>query len=303
MATTTTTTTTTLAAAPTSSPQAAEDLRVGAQRTVRLTSDDVVSGQEVTYFVHETATSQSTLLLLHANPGSVRDFDGILDALVTRWRVVSLAWPGYGESPLAAPETNTMQRAYAVLAAFLDDARMPPVVILGNSMGAGVAVRLAASHPDKVKGLVLVSPAGFTKHTYATRTFCRFMASSWALSPATFGRMYTKHRRGPFIQDVLQRYQKVHSRPQIRAAIRAAWSSFTLPINDVREAASIVTQPTLIVWGKYDPVVVPSSEGKTARAMMPTAKYVELPTGHVVFAEDPQAFLDVVVPFLSELKW
>lgn len=46
----------------------------------------------------------------------------------------------------------------AWLADMLDE-RRAPVVLVGHSLGAGLAVRFAAAHPERVAGLVLVAPA------------------------------------------------------------------------------------------------------------------------------------------------
>ncbi|HEX3388212.1 MAG TPA: alpha/beta hydrolase [Streptosporangiaceae bacterium] len=45
------------------------------------------------------------------------------------------------------------------LAALLDRLRFPPAVVVGMSMGAGVAARLALHQPLRVRGLVLIRPA------------------------------------------------------------------------------------------------------------------------------------------------
>ena len=45
------------------------------------------------------------------------------------------------------------------LAALLDRLRFPPAVVVGMSMGAGVAVSLALRQPGRVRGLVLIRPA------------------------------------------------------------------------------------------------------------------------------------------------
>ena len=45
------------------------------------------------------------------------------------------------------------------LAALLDRLRFPPAVVVGMSMGAGVAVSLALRQPSRVRGLVLIRPA------------------------------------------------------------------------------------------------------------------------------------------------
>ncbi|MEZ5505262.1 MAG: alpha/beta hydrolase [Gammaproteobacteria bacterium] len=45
---------------------------------------------------------------------------------------------------------------------------MAPVILIGNSLGGNVAARLAIEIPDQVRGLVLVSPGGFLRHTAVT---------------------------------------------------------------------------------------------------------------------------------------
>ncbi|KAI9019095.1 putative hydrolase [Hyaloraphidium curvatum] len=266
------------------------------EQTVKLAA---LGGQEVRFAVHGPPSAEKTLILLHANPGSPRDFDGVLRRLAARYRVVLLAFPGYGEGTLADPGKAGPELAAAVLRAFVRETAQPPTVLVGNSLGANAAVRLAAEEPGRVRGLVLVSPGGFTDHGFATRAFCRLMASPLAPSPATFGWFCTKKQEGKYAQELLLRYKEQHSAPEVVTAVRAAWRAFAEPSNDVRDVAKAITAKTLLVFGKYDPVIAPKSDGAQARAAMPGAEYAELATGHCVFAEDPDAFLEAVIPFID----
>lgn len=67
---------------------------------------------------------------------------------------------GHGESD---PAPAASEYGYDVLAAdlarVLDDARLPRALIVGASMGAHTAVRFALTAPERVAGLVLVTPA------------------------------------------------------------------------------------------------------------------------------------------------
>ena len=53
----------------------------------------------------------------------------------------------------------------------LDHAGVDRAIVCGNSMGGGVALRLAASWPDRVAGLVLVASIGRDIHEGAARAW------------------------------------------------------------------------------------------------------------------------------------
>ncbi len=72
------------------------------------------------------------------------------------------------------------------------------------------------------------------------------------------------------------------------------------PGHDLREAARDIRAPTLLVWGKLDPVLPLANDGQSAQRSIPGARLVVLDTGHMPFAEDPQAFLPPVLAFLRE---
>jgi pimeloyl-ACP methyl ester carboxylesterase len=67
---------------------------------------------------------------------------------------------GHGRSdPAPSPEAYTYEDLAADLLGVLDGAGMERAVLAGASMGAHTAVRVALEHPERVAGLVLVTPA------------------------------------------------------------------------------------------------------------------------------------------------
>jgi pimeloyl-ACP methyl ester carboxylesterase len=67
---------------------------------------------------------------------------------------------GHGASdPPPAPEAYTYDELAADLLAVMDGAGMERAVLAGASMGAHTAVRVALEHPERVAGLVVVTPA------------------------------------------------------------------------------------------------------------------------------------------------
>ncbi|HWO67753.1 MAG TPA: alpha/beta hydrolase [Umezawaea sp.] len=83
-------------------------------------------------------------------------FPGLPEGLVTDpgCRVVVHDRPGTGTST----KTGSLAGAAAHLGALIDEIDSGPVVLVGQSLGGAVAVLLAAEHPEKVAGLVLLDP-------------------------------------------------------------------------------------------------------------------------------------------------
>jgi len=242
------------------------------------------------------------LILLHANPGDSLDFAAIIPALSKKYRVLALDWPGYGES--APPEHLALvgpRYFYNVLREFMAILDLGPVFVIGNSLGGNAAARLAIEAPELVRGLVLVSPGGFTPHNLVTRSFCRLQGSALAFSPHFFASRYLK-RRSPVVEAMLLRAQTTQSCPSRVALNRAVWRSFSTADNDLRQSARVIKAKTLLVFGEHDPVIPAKKDGAMATNAIHGSRLVVLPSGHAPFAEVPDAFLLEVLPFLDSCQ-
>ena len=255
-----------------------------------------------TGFVHYSEYGQGEpLVLLHANPGDSRDYEAVIPSLAKTYCVLALDWPGYGQSDLPKrPESATVLLFYNVLCEFLAELSLPPALFIGNSLGGNAAARLAAEMPARVRGLILVAPGGFTPHNFFTRSFCRFQGSRFSLSPYRFASLYLKLRTST-TEAMLQRAATLQATPERIALNRAMWRSFGGPENDLRDIASRIKAPTLLVFGKYDLAIPASRDGKIAKQCIPSAQVVVLPVGHEPFAEAPKVFLEEAQKFLAGL--
>jgi len=94
---------------------------------------------------------------------------------------------------------------------------------------------------------------------------------------------------------------RVVARAKTDAGARTAaalWGSFTEPGHDLRTRAGAISAPVLITWGTKD-VTAPPRWGKAVQAAIPGSRFEALPTGHVVFASEPVAWLEAVLPFVD----
>lgn len=246
------------------------------------------------------------VLLLHANPGDSRDFDAVLPALEPEFTVVAIDWPGYGRSTATDPRHVSAEGLVSVAETVLEalTARgIHRLVVVGNSVGGFVAVRLAQRRERLTAGLVLVDPAGFTRQNALTRAFCRQVMGRPTIARRLVGplaRVYLGRLRTPSARATYARARQVRHDPRQLEVHCALWRSFSDPGFDLTTDSSALAVPTLLIWGRRDPVAPAALDGRRARRALPHASSVLLPTGHEPFSEQPEIFLHYVVPFLRE---
>jgi len=117
-----------------------------------------VSGKYRGKVCEPAGLAKGTVILYHGNAGTVDDRTGLAEVLIGRgFRVALSEYPGYGKREGSATINS-------VLAASLDDfeiahAKWPaPVYLLGESLGAGIAAEVVEKHPEKVAGIILITP-------------------------------------------------------------------------------------------------------------------------------------------------
>lgn len=249
--------------------------------------------------VHSSGSGTGpAIVLLHANGGCARDYDAVIPHLAMRSVVHAIDWPGHGESEAADDATAI---GYASrLPGILEALPGGPFVLLGNSVGGFAALHTAADQPTLVRALVLVSPGGFTPRWPTTFAACAFMASRPVAPRAMrmLPRLYLR-RRTQFVEQIHERARAAAADPRAVATFASLWRSFTDRRHDARGAAAQVSVPTLLAWGRRDPVLPWMIDGRRARSALAHADVVTFDCGHQPYAEQPERFLAALDGFLD----
>lgn len=264
---------------------------------IRLAYDDV--GPAVA-----TAPPRPAVVCLHAIGHGAADFARLAARLGDRRRVLALDWPGQGWSDpdRVAPSS----RRYAeLLAGFLAAADVGPVVLVGNSVGGGAAIRHAAAHPETVRGLVLANTSGLDKFDVVTRVACGLMARFFAAGargarwfPPAFAAYYRSVL--PSAPAAEQRRRIVASASEIAPLLAAAWAGFASPDADLRAHAPRIACSVLFTWATRDRFIQLRRSLPAIRTF-PNARVVKFRAGHAPQLETPEAFEEEVARFVDGL--
>jgi len=236
------------------------------------------------------------LVLLSSGAHDRHDWDGLRGLLPPRFRSVAPDWPGHGESPLGNRPATAMH--FADVAEELVERLAPEgAVLVGNSVGGFAAARLAICRPELVRGLVLVDSGGFLGRPPQVRAFCALMARPRFLR-AIYPWFANRYMRPRSDEDRRVRDLGVATTredPGLRA-VSELWGSFASPEHDLRAEATAISAPTLILWGKRDPVI-PLKVGRRLATTIPGAELTVFDTGHAPAVSDPEGFAARLVPF------
>lgn len=134
-------------------------------RLARFALRDVRAGEACVSY--REAAAQSTngnealpLVLLHGIGSGAASWVQQFEVLGGARRVLAWDAPGYGASTPVASASPVAADYARVLHDWLDAAGVTRCVLVGHSLGAIIAGAFAAAHPQRVSGLLLISPAG-----------------------------------------------------------------------------------------------------------------------------------------------
>ncbi|MCP2166975.1 alpha/beta fold hydrolase [Goodfellowiella coeruleoviolacea] len=247
------------------------------------------------------------VVLAHAFPVDSRMWNGVRQPLAGRARVITPDQRGLGRSPLdtgdGVPEPS-LDVAADDLLRLLDDLGVDRFVVGGCSLGGYVAMAVLRRAAERVAGLLLVDTRATADDAEqrATRLGMaerleRDGAGDWLASTLVPGMLgaTTRADRPEVVEEVAR---LVSDQP----AAGVAWTQRAMAARpDSTDLLGAVTVPALVVVGEQDTMTPPQVASQLA-ARLPQGRLAVLPEcGHLSPVEAPEAFVDAVGPWLTEL--
>jgi len=126
----------------------------------RTVSTTRVAGPAGALAVDDGGTGGLPVVLAHSLAGNSTHWAAQLEHLRRDRRAVAFDFRGHGRSEPPKDGDYRIAAMTGDVAAVVDTLGLDRFVLVGHSMGGGVALEYAGAHPDRVAGLVLVDPIG-----------------------------------------------------------------------------------------------------------------------------------------------
>ena len=243
------------------------------------------------------------VIMLHGFGSSLQTWDAWSRDLSQDFRVIRFDLPGSGLTGADPTGDYSDTRCLQILTTLMDRLQVSRASLIGNSIGGRIAWKFAATQPDRVASLVLISPDGFASPGFeygrAAQVPAMLRLLKYAL-PRSLLRMNLAQAYGDparLSDAVVERYYDLMLAPGVRAALldRLAQTVLVDPVPLLRR----IRAPTLILWGEKD-ALIPVSNADDYLASIPQSTLVRLPgLGHVPQEEAPLIALAPVRSFLN----
>jgi pimeloyl-ACP methyl ester carboxylesterase len=247
-------------------------------------------------------------LCVHGLEGSSRNWTDLIDLLRSRLACEAMDLPGFGDSP-PRPDGRYSIAALAQTVIALIGKHGKPVHLIGNSLGGAVCVKVAATRPDLIRTLTLISPAlpdsrprmDLLRFPVMSlpRLGTRLLKQYQVLPPerrvadviiTCYGdpALFQQARFATEVTELTRRDELGYAASVLVGSVRTLTAEFVRKgRHSAWRDAARVTAPTLVIYGSRDRLVDARMAGRAAHQFA-DARVVVLPrTGHVAHMEHP----------------
>jgi pimeloyl-ACP methyl ester carboxylesterase len=230
------------------------------------------------------------MVFLHGLVGLNEHWEEVTSRATTRARCVMLQLPLLD----LRGDDCSIDGATALTISFLERHVREPSILVGNSFGGHVALRIALDRPDLVRALVLAGSSGLIERTTVSEVQIR---PSRAWLEEKIGELFFDRSKMRYA-DVDRAFQELSDRHHARAMVRLSRSARR---NHLGDRIDQIKAPTLIIWGRQD-VVTPPEACEEFRSKIKDSRVVWFDRcGHAPMLECPEQFGDALCEFIAEL--
>lgn len=236
-----------------------------------------------------------TLVAAYARP--LTDLGGMARSLAERGARV-LAFDNRGAGKAECPPSFTLADIAGDIVALWDHLSIARSHLVGMGYGGAIAATLAASHPDRVTGLVLVgTPVDAKALAVETRPPPR--------DPKRFMGGVARYFSPAFVRSspaIVQGYARQMARTfqEPDTALGAACQRDSMAEMDLVPLLPAIRTPALVVYGTEDKLVDPASAKALAAGIAGARLEPVDGVGHLLLAEAPRKLYDIVDGFCRD---
>jgi pimeloyl-ACP methyl ester carboxylesterase len=253
----------------------------------------------------------STVILLHGVGCHVEFWERNIAALAREHRVFAVDIVGFGRTD--KPEVvYTFELMADFVIDFMNAMGIDKASLVGNSMGGGISMTVAAQAPGRVKKIVLVAPVGLGRGLSPVLRLMSFPVIGEVMTKP--GRQGVVRQMRLCLYDPSQASDDFIDRAAAIGALPGNQRSF---LSLIRETANIlgvkkgmvadfserlerIKTPILMIWGRHDRIL-PVADGEAAVERMADVRlHIVDRAGHLPQIDKPEEFNATVLDFLRD---
>ncbi|MEO0376699.1 MAG: alpha/beta hydrolase [Cyanobacteria bacterium P01_A01_bin.17] len=263
-----------------------------------------VNGHNI-YYRAAGESHSKTVLLLHAIASDSSQWLQNISALAEHFRVIAPDLIGFGQSD-KPQSTYTVRSLVSFLHDFTQHIGVEPVTLVGQSLGAAIALHYALAHPSKVNRIVNVSGGyGYRLPDVENVDKLGFASGSLQLLNPTSG-----EKARQLLSLIIHDQQVAQSNEVVDLLISSAQlsseanqsliESFARREDGLDNKLNSLVSPTLIIWGRDDKLT-PLSLGERFQREIPNSRLMAIERcAHAPYIEQVEQFNQAVIHFLKD---
>lgn len=250
-----------------------------------------VNGLEINYVLEGEG---DLVVLLHGWGSNITLFDNLIHLLSTKYQVLALDMPGFGQSD-EPTEIWDVDNYTDFVIDFIKEFSPEKITVLGHSFGGRVIFKMNAREdlPFSIEKIILVDSAGVRPK----------VSTSQKIKQGIFGKtkkILTSDAVTKMFPDLMDNLRNMNGSADYLAASPLMRQVLVKVVNeDLQHLFPLVTCPALLIWGEID-TATPVSDAKIMESAMKDAGLVVIPgCGHYSFLEGQAMFNRVISSFMN----
>ncbi len=280
---------------------------------------DVASGARIHYRDEGNRTGLP-LVLIHGSNASLHTWEPWIQRLGNEFRVITLDLPGQGLTGRVPGDDYSATAFIETINAVVNHLDVDSVVLGGNSMGGGATWRYTLAYPEKVSAMILIDASGLPQwrrervepadgEDERRPLAFTLLSKPWFRAIARYIDPYqlaeqgvrSSYNNSPVVdQALIDRYYELSIREGTRDATLSRFSGNSWGKGEAIDL-SVLTQPTLVMWGAEDGLIPVSVADQFEKVLPNASKVIYEDVGHIPMEEHPEVSADDVRTFLKSL--
>ncbi|MBR5345680.1 MAG: alpha/beta hydrolase [Clostridia bacterium] len=240
-------------------------------------------------------SGEEKILFLHGWGCTGAMMKSVADALAPNAEVMTLDFPGFGESDRPPEPWGVPEYAEAVRA-LLQEEDFIPCSVVAHSFGGRVAIWLASEYPNLFKKIVITGGAGIKKPQTEE---AKKRSEEFKRKKAVWEKVKTVKLFSGIAEKAEEKLRQQYGSADYNALDEEMRKTFVKVISlDLADRLPRIQQPTLLLWGDHD-TETPLWMGQRMEREIPDAGLVILEGGtHFAYLEQAARFNTIIRQFL-----